>query len=758
MGIVYEAEQQTPRRRVALKVIRGGQFVDETSLRMFRRETETLARLTHPNIASIYEAGRTEDGRHFFTMELVAGRTFSAFVRERLGGAQPTSSQLRERLQLFATVCRAVNYAHQRGVIHRDLKPSNLLVTDAGDVKILDFGLARITDPDLAGASMATEAGAIFGTLPYMSPEQARGDTRDIDVRTDVYSLGVVLYELLAGRPPYDTSSVSIVQALQTICETPPRSLRGAGEMVAIDVDLQTLTAKALEKQPDRRYQSAGELAEDVERYLANQPILAHPPSTFYLLQKLVSRHKGRVVAVGAIAALLVALGITMVVQSARVRLERDRATVEATKAGAMNRFLLDALGGADPWQKGSQNVTLKETLEAARSKAHDAFREQPLIEAAVLQSLGTTLGGLGEYAPADTVLRASLALRENAAGRGSAESAQSLLALSNLNNLWGRYAEGEQYARQNLDVLKQAHEDNELETLPVLVNLASALAKTSKPDEARPLAQQVIDVAAARRLRGEPAKVGVLDIDQAERSAVSVLIELATMERDAGAQLKLNGDLLRLAHKQGLGEGLEMSLILNNVGTARMSSGDLAGAESMYVAAGEMARRVAGEDHPMLAVCRENLGNVYFRQGKLDETARNLELVLAMRRRALGDDSEPVARTLTNMGIVYGRLGKFEEAEAKYREAIPRLTEHLGEENPDVGTARLGFGGALHKLGRDTEAETELRRSLDILSKALGEDHQLTQVALARLDAFYKETGRPAEAAPYAARVKAAK
>ncbi|HPA52330.1 MAG TPA: serine/threonine-protein kinase [Thermoanaerobaculia bacterium] len=256
MGIVYEAEQRSPRRRVALKVVRGGQFVDETYLRMFRREAETLARLVHPNIAAIYEAGRTDDGQHFFTMELVAGRTLSVYARERLGGERPGIEALRERMRLFATVCRAVSHAHQRGVIHRDLKPSNIVVSEAGEVKVLDFGLARITDTDVAVGTVRTELGKIWGTLPYMSPEQTRGDSRDIDFRSDVYSLGVVLYELLTGRKPYDTPTGSVVQAIRAVCEAPPRPLREVSGGAVVDADLQTIVAKALEKEPDQRYQS----------------------------------------------------------------------------------------------------------------------------------------------------------------------------------------------------------------------------------------------------------------------------------------------------------------------------------------------------------------------------------------------------------------------------------------------------------------------------------------------------------------------
>jgi serine/threonine protein kinase len=261
MGVVYEAEQLSPRRRVAVKMMKGGFIVDDHHLRLFRREIDTLGRLVHPNIAAIHGAGRMADGTHYFTMELVPGLNLQEYAVRELGGDAPRREHVRERLRLFGLVCDAVQYAHQRGVIHRDLKPQNVLVTlpmdgsasspsglgAGGQVKVLDFGLARIVDD--AACRTATGEGLVQGTLAYMSPEQVEG--LDLDVRSDVYSLGVMLYQLIAGRLPYAADTAGLV-------------------------------GKALEKSPDQRYASAAALVEDLRRYLVGQPILAHPPSWRY--------------------------------------------------------------------------------------------------------------------------------------------------------------------------------------------------------------------------------------------------------------------------------------------------------------------------------------------------------------------------------------------------------------------------------------------------------------------------------------------
>jgi len=754
MGIVYEAEQQSPRRQVALKVLRGGQVVDELHLQLFRRETEMLGRLAHPNIAAMFEAGRTADGLHYFTMELIDGRTLGAYVRDRLGGDRPTPAELRGRLELFATICRAVNYAHQRGVIHRDLKPSNLLVSDSGDVKILDFGLARLADPGVAAITVMSDVGTIKGTLPYMSPEQTRGDRRDVDLRTDVYSLGVVLYEILAGRLPYDTSGASVVSAIRTICETPPQPLNTTAGGVSLDADLRTLVGKALEKEPEQRYQSAGALADDIDRWLAGQPILAHPPSTMYQLRKYVGRHRGQVAAVGAIAALLVALAVTMAVEARQVRIERDRATAAAAKAEAVNGFLIDALGAADPWKLGSRNVSLVDALHQALGKAHAAFAKQPLIEGEVLQTIGNTFVSLADYATADTALRASLELRARAAGPRSLETANSLNALADLEISKERYSVAEGYVRSALAIVDSLPAPTDLRAATT-VRLAMVLAKEAKLDEAKPVAERAVTLAkAAVATEADATSLP----HQTESAALQAIEEIALGRNDSTTMLAIGPQRIALARQYSDIGAAEGTSAYNDYATALMLTGRLAAAESTYAQGLLVAEAGLGSDHPLVATLLENLGNVYYREGRLDLCAQTLARVVAIRRRSLGDGSEPVARTTANMGSVYVKEGRADLAERNYRAAIGPLERVLGRDHPDVGWVYAELGNSERLQHRFAGAETDLLHGLGSLQRAYGDANPLTQHALGWVVQLYADWQRPERAEPYQARLVANK
>ncbi len=326
MGVVYEARQEDPSRSVALKVIRPG-MVSRGLLRRFHHEAQVLGQLQHPGIAQIYEAGtadRGEGGQPFFAMELVRGRPLLEF-------AEASGLSARARLELVARNCDALHHAHQKGVIHRDLKPANILVTAEGQPKILDFGVARATDADVQTMTMQTDVGQLIGTIPYMSPEQAAGDPAQLDIRSDIYGLGVIAYELLTGRLPYDVSGKLIHEAVRVIQEEPPTRL-SAGDR-ALRGDVETIVSKALAKEKERRYQSAAELAADIRRWLRDEPIVARPSSAMYQIRKFARRHKALVTAIGVIFAVMLAATIVSLRLAALARDAREVARLEADVA-----------------------------------------------------------------------------------------------------------------------------------------------------------------------------------------------------------------------------------------------------------------------------------------------------------------------------------------------------------------------------------------------------------------------------------------
>ena len=721
MGVVYEAQQRDPERRVALKVMRGGRLADEMQLRLFRREAQTLARLIHPNIAAIYEAGRTDDGLSFFTMELVRGEPLDKYVLEKMGGERPSPAQLRDRLRLFATICRAVAYAHQRGVIHRDIKPSNILVvgdeTPSGSspslsisgppvptVKILDFGLARIADTDVEGTQLS-RIGDIRGTLAYMSPEQARGDSREVDLRSDVYSLGVTLYETITGRFPYEIRTSSLMGVLKIIIDEPPRPLQQAFRGgYRLDPDLWTITEKALEKDPDRRYPSADALAEDIERYLANRPILAHPPSTAYQVRKLVSRHRFGFATAASFLALLVAGAVVLAVQADKIRRERDRATQEAARATAINQFLQKTLGAADPWQRGSRGVSLVDALKQSERQVHGSFQGQPLVEADVLEAIARTYYGLGEYADAERLLRSALATRVAAEGRGTDRVAETLTTLGSTLQVQRKADESAKLLREALAIRERLHGRESVETAAALNELARTLVNKSDYPEAEKLARE--GLAIRERLVGPKSS----EAAESHRTLCSLYTDQEEWKRaleECNAQVAIRRDL----HE----DGPELGGALNDVAVAQTQLGDYDAAEKTFNEAMVIHKRVLGEDHPEYASGLENIGNIYYRRGEYARTAEQLEKVLVIRRRALGDDAEPVGRTMANLGSVYMSSGNDDAALPKFQDALVRLQKYLGPDHPDVAAVLTGEAGALLHLGRLDEAEAVARRALTI-------------------------------------------
>ncbi|MBL8761459.1 MAG: serine/threonine protein kinase, partial [Phycisphaerae bacterium] len=425
MGVVYAARQDAPDRVVALKLVRPG-FVSSSMLRRLSREASTLGMLQHPGIAQVYDAGtdqRSGAAIPFVAMELVEGRPLDKFARER-------GLSTREKLELFARVCDGVAHAHQRGVIHRDLKPANIHVTGDSQPKILDFGIARLADR--AGqATLQSEVGQVLGTLAYMSPEQVSGDPTRLDIRTDVYALGVILHELLVGRPPLDVANSSVHAAIRVISEEEPRSI--AFHDPTLKGDIETIVAKALEKDPARRYGTAAGLAEDIRRFLQDQPILARPPTRTYLIGKFVRRHRALVGATTIIFLTLVGGIATTLWQAAEARAKTREVEQQLTTNAQINRFFLQIIMAASPEMSLGREVTVRHALDQAAERIAPEKIEDARMRAAIHGTIGRAYVNVGEMEKGEKHLRASVEIGSAAESPGSPENVYSSAALAQM-------------------------------------------------------------------------------------------------------------------------------------------------------------------------------------------------------------------------------------------------------------------------------------------------------------------------------------
>jgi non-specific serine/threonine protein kinase/serine/threonine-protein kinase len=725
MGIVYEAEQQHPRRLVALKVIRGGQWVSEEHIKLFQREAQALARLKHPAIAAIYETGRTEDGQHFFAMELVRGTPLSGYVRRPQHQGDPPD--LKGRLRLFLKLCDAINYAHQRGVIHRDLKPSNILVNQelgssgaasaSPDIKVLDFGLARITDADVAVTSVVTRAGTVQGTLTYMSPEQVRGNPDEIDLRSDVYSLGVILYELMTGALPYEVGRTHDSEAARIICETPPAPMRRSspaalGSVAARpDPEIETIAMKALEKDPRRRYQSALALAEDITRYLANQPILARPPSAVYQLRKLVSRHRAAFAFATALLALLVGFSAVMAVQSARVARERDRALAaerksadEAEVAKQVSTFLTDLFRIAGPLEARGTTVTARDMLEKGAERIRAELGTQPAVQARLMSTIGQVYMDLGLHDRAAPLLEEALAIRRRALGRDHVDTAESLHNLGIYYALRGDFPRAEERLRESLDVHLRVYGENHDGVFEGRNSLGNVLRRKETP-EANAEAEALYRAALATRRKA---------FGESHKDVPYALVNLATL------------------------------LWLNKR--------EYDAAEALLRESLALYRKLLGEDHVEISVNLHNLAGVLRDKGQYPEAEALFGQVLDMERKLRGPDHPAVGAALASLADLLRRKGDLSGALQTYRAAHDVKRKTFAEDHWEIATINSLIGGCLTEMRSYAEAEPLLVAAYPVVKATFGDAHNRTRVALQRIVDLYEAWGRVQAADKYRA------
>lgn len=474
MGVVYEALQQQPNRTVAFKVIRPD-LVSEETLQRFRVEADLLGRLQHPGIAAIYEAGTfTLDSdaagvpRPFCAMEFVEGHSL-------LIAADRRAADVAERLELLAQIADAVDHAHRRGVLHRDLKSSNIIVTESGQPKVLDFGIARALD-DERSVTLRTSVGRIVGTLGCMSPEQLRGENHRVDPRSDIYALGVLAYELLAGRPPFDLRGRGVAESIRHLCDAEPTSLRRLRR--DLSGDIATVVAKAMEKDPTRRYDSAAALASDLRACLAHQPIQARPPNGVYLARKFVRRNRGVVSALGlAFVILLAAVVATSLGWSAALQTTQSKERV--------NQLLLGLLDRMDPERVGSSAVQIETALIETARLADEVLADEPEIGAVLRDRLGDSFAGLGRFDLAEVQFRESLVLNRALHGDESLEAAASMNKYGSAVRGAGRAGEATRLHQHALRIRRSKLPPGHVDLAESLNNLAAAQASSGQHSEA---------------------------------------------------------------------------------------------------------------------------------------------------------------------------------------------------------------------------------------------------------------------------------
>ncbi len=759
MGVAYEAEQERPRRRVALKVVHDGPHRGQT-LKRFEQEAQVLGRLQHPGIAHIYEAGSTElhgAATPFIAMEFIDGVPLDRFVRER-------GLSRREVLELVARVCDAVEHAHQMGVIHRDLKPANILVKgdrttsqskgestfiDAiGQPKILDFGIARLTDSDMQAVTVQTNVGQIIGTLSHMSPEQIAGRSEELDTRCDIYAIGVILYELLAGRAPHELSGKSIAEVGRIIREEEPSKLGRVDAHLRGDVE--TIVAKAMEKERDRRYASAGALGEDIRRYLRSEPVLARAPSAMYQFRKFAGRNRGLVTGL-SVAFVVLSLGVigtgAGLVSAVRANRELkrtntlltttnedlDRANAELSESNrnlqqvaefqsrslgdinleVMGVRLRESLIEMTPESERSNlekqiagvnftSMALRALDENVFSRSIDAiesgFADQPEVRAMLLQSVATTMKDVGLLEEALGPQRWAVETRERVLGADDPRTLESLQSLALLELDRGAF------------------------------------------DEAETLLESVVD--ARRRAGGADAP-----------GTISAEVNLGLV-RIARSDLKGGEALCREAYeraRRALGEDDPVTFgALQGYAKAVYEQGRTGDAEPLLQAVWERSRAMDGEDGLEAATAENNLAAAYSALGRFDEAERMFKHVLDVRQRKLGEAHPSVLSVMSHLATLYGSRGRLEESRALYQQTLEMRRRALGTDHPATLVVANNLAAAMDSLGLYEDAEKLYRETLTIQRRVLGDDHRSTLVTIGNLAYVINAQGRAEESLPY--------
>jgi tetratricopeptide (TPR) repeat protein/predicted Ser/Thr protein kinase len=714
MGAVYEAEQDQPRRRVALKVIKTA-WADRELLRRFELESQTLGRLHHPGIAQIYEAGAAETGfgsQPFFAMEIIHGKPLIEY-------AEAKHLNTRQRLALMIQICEAVEHAHQRGIIHRDLKPGNILVEESGQPKILDFGLARVTDGDMQ-ATRQTDMGQLLGTLAYMSPEQVTADPLALDARSDVYALGVILYELLAGRLPYEVSR-HVYEVVKTIQQVDPKPLSSINREYRGDIE--TIAAKALEKDKTRRYGSAAELVADIRRYLEDRPIAAKPASTSYQLRKFARRNKVLVTGTLAVFLTLVVGVVVSTWQAVRARRAEVRAQAETATAQAVVDFLQNDLLAqasankqAGPKTKPDPDLKVRTALDRAAERIEGKFAKQPEVEAEIRQTIGQTYNDLGLYPEARKQLEQALTLRRRVLGPDNPKTIETMLSLGLTALVQDKYAEAEEIDNRALEISRRVLGPEN----PVTLKCTSAMVKLylaqDKAAQTEALAKQALEM--SRRVLGPEHP----DTLHAAGNLAASYAGQGKYAQDAALLVPV----LEISRRVLGSEHPETLYYMRCLSYAYVMQGKEAQADEIDQQLLQILRRDLGPEHPDTLTAMYNVTAGDLREGKNAEAAKLASDALEIKRRIFGPEDRRTLNSMRQLAKAYqgqGRYAEAEELDAKVLEIGRRMQ---GPEDRTLDTM-VDLADVYRLEGKYAQAEALYSQTLDIQRRVLGADNPAT-------------------------------